>query len=125
MPDNPRTRAILIIEDNLYVREIFAEVFDAAGYEVHQAGNGAEGLEILLSSPGRVSVVLTDLRMPVMDGLRFATELKKDVRFAGLPVVLLSATPMANSWEARKVFAALLVKPCPFSQLLDTVEAVQ
>lgn len=37
MPDNPRTRAILIIEDNLYVREIFAEVFDAAGYEVHQA----------------------------------------------------------------------------------------
>lgn len=70
-------------------------------------------------------MVLTDLRMPVMDGLELATRIKGDERFSAIPVVLLSATPMSNSWQALEVFSALLTKPCSFEHLLSTIESVQ
>lgn len=115
---------ILIVEDNEDVRSIFAEVFEGKGYHVLQAGDGAEALRVINSADGIVDVVLTDLRMPVMNGVEFASELKHDPRFGHIPVVLLSATPTKDSWQARKLFAALLIKPCPFSTLLPVVEAV-
>ena len=45
--------------------------------------------------------------------------------FSAIPVVLLSATPMSNSWQALEVFSALLTKPCSFEHLLSTIESVQ
>jgi CheY-like chemotaxis protein len=72
-----------------------------------------------------VDVVLTDLRMPVMDGLEFARKVKSNSQLSAVPIVLLSATPMTNSWQARQIFDALLVKPCPLQLLVSTIEAVQ
>lgn len=120
-----KIRTLLIVEDNQDVRGILSEVFQADGYRVLEANNGKEGYDILINSGVAVSVVLTDLRMPVMDGMEFATLLKNDPRFSSIPVVLLSATPLKNSWGALEVFKALLVKPCAFSVLISTVESVQ
>ncbi|HZG18587.1 MAG TPA: response regulator [Herbaspirillum sp.] len=118
-------RTILVVEDNTEVRALFCEVLRTEGYQVLEAGNGAEAYALLRQADQRVHVVLTDLRMPVMDGLQLAAHLKADSRLSAIPVVLLSATPMTNSWQARKMFAALLTKPCAFKLLLSTIEAVQ
>jgi len=123
-PSN-RARTLLIVEDNKDVRSIFAEVFQGVGYCVLEATNGEDALHVMATAHDPVDVVLTDLRMPVMDGLELATRIKGDVRFSGIPVVLLSATPMTNSWQALDVFSALLTKPCSFDRLLSTVEGVQ
>ena len=117
-------RTILVVEDNTDVRALFCEVLRTEGYLVLEAANGAQAYELLLDPQRGVDVVLTDLRMPVMDGLELATKLKSEAQFAAIPVILLSATPMKNSWQARENFAALLTKPCAFSLLLSTVEAV-
>lgn len=79
----------------------------------------------MIGSDEPVDVVLTDLRMPIMDGLEFATLLKNDSRFSSIPIVLLSATPLKNSWQALRVFDALLVKPCSFDVVVSAVQGVQ
>lgn len=118
-------RTLLLVEDNKEIRTILSEVFQGKGYQVLEAGNGAEAYAILEQEDNLVNVVLTDLRMPSMDGIEFATKLNSDIRFSRIPVVLLSATPMSNSSDALRFFDALLVKPCPFSVLISTVESVQ
>ncbi len=117
-------RTILVVEDNTDVRSLFCEVLWNEGYEVLEAANGAQAYELLLDPQQKVDVVLTDLRMPVMDGLALATKLKSHDQLAAIPIVLLSATPMKNSWQARENFAALLTKPCAFPLLLSAIEAV-
>ncbi|MBG7619094.1 response regulator [Herbaspirillum sp. AP02] len=117
-------RTVLVVEDNTDVRALFCEVLRTEGYVVLEAANGAQAYHLLLQQQQRVDVVLTDLRMPVMDGLALATKLKSHEQLAAIPVVLLSATPMKNAWQARENFAALLTKPCAFTLLLSTIEAV-
>ncbi|EOA03964.1 receiver domain-containing protein [Herbaspirillum frisingense GSF30] len=120
-----RQRSLLIAEDDSNVRSIFAEIFSERGYRVLEASNGAEAYAMLLCPDVVVNVVLTDLRMPVMDGLEFASKVKNDTQLSAIPIVLLSATPLPNSWQARQIFDALLVKPCPLPLLISTVETVQ
>jgi len=120
-----RIPTLLIVEDDKDVRAIFAELFAQAGYNVLESSNGSEAYDMLLNVSVKVDIVLTDLRMPVMNGLELAIKIKNDPHFSSIPVVLLSATPMQNSWEARKIFDAVLAKPCPLSLLLSTVATVQ
>lgn len=120
-----RGRTILLVEDNVDVRTIFSEVFKNEGYRVLEATNGREAYDLMMGSDDSVNVVLTDLRMPIMDGLELATLLKNNPRFSSIPIVLLSATPLKNSWRALEVFDALLVKPCLFADVVSTVKAVQ
>jgi len=120
-----RGRTILLVEDNVDVRTIFSEVFKNEGYRVLEATNGREAYDLMMGSDDSVNVVLTDLRMPIMDGLELATLLKNNQRFSSIPIVLLSATPLKNSWRALEVFDALLVKPCLFDEVVSTVKAVQ
>lgn len=118
------TRTILVLEDNGDVRALYSELLRSEGYRVLEASNGSVGMDLLLNDPAVVDVILTDLRMPLMDGLEFAETLKANERLSAIPIVLLSATPMANSWYARKYFSALLIKPCPLNLLLSTNEAL-
>lgn len=122
---NPKSAAatILVIEDNVYVRSLLADVFEMEGYSVLQAGQGAEALAIM--EDRQVDVILTDLRMPVMDGLKFATALRADGRYRHIPVVLLSATPLTDSRATLKLFSAFLWKPSPLEEIIHTVRQVQ
>jgi CheY-like chemotaxis protein len=114
---------ILVIEDSVYLRLLLAEVFDAEGYRVHTAGHGAEALRILQDTA--VDVILTDLRMPVMNGLKFATVVRADTRHAHIPIVLLSATPLKDSQAGRHLFSAFLWKPSPLEEIIQAVRKAQ
>jgi len=117
-------RCLLVVEDNEEVRSIFVDAFEAAGYRVLCAEHGEEALEVMGRSKYKVDVILTDLRMPVMDGLEFAIKIKSDTRHSGIPIVLLSATPIRSLTETLTVFSAVLLKPCSLTLLISTVEAV-
>lgn len=116
-------RHLLIVEDNSEVRSIFVEAFQAAGYRVLAAGDGEEAFRVLNRSKFQVDVILTDLRMPGMDGLEFASKLRSDTRYARIPILLLSATPVWNSSETQTLFSAVLLKPCSLALLISTVDA--
>lgn len=110
-------KAVLLVEDDIDVREAVADTLDEAGYRVSPARNGQEALDMLRSGAVQPRVILLDLMMPVMDGWQFREEQLRDPALASIPVVALSAHGGIEALDA----AAHLRKPVELKQLLDTV----
>jgi two-component system chemotaxis response regulator CheY len=87
MNENKKLR-ILLVDDDLETREIYAEFLRAAGFEMFEAGDGLEGLEKVNQIPP--DAIITGIIMPRMDGFGFVEALKKNVSTAHIPVIFLS-----------------------------------
>ena len=111
-------RPILVIDDDPAILDTVSEILGDEGYPVELAANGAEGLQAL----DRVSpaVVLLDMRMPVLDGWRFAHVLKE--RGIKLPILVMTAAQDARRWAQEIGADAYLAKPFDLLTLIDTVE---
>jgi signal transduction histidine kinase/CheY-like chemotaxis protein len=83
---------ILIIEDNPMNMELAANLLEAAGYEVLQAGDAEKG--IALAQSEAPCLILMDIALPGMDGLRATEVLKQDRRTQAIPVVAFTAHAM-------------------------------
>ena len=79
----------LIIDDSRALRRILKDMLCQLGYSVSEAANGIEGLARLQDSP-RADVVLVDWNMPEMNGLEFVKVVRADVRYAGLPLMMVT-----------------------------------
>ena len=77
---------ILITEDEDSLRSFVARALRLDGHETHEAGDGAEGLEKL--SQGPFDLLLSDIRMPVMDGIELAHQASE--QFPGLKILLMT-----------------------------------
>ena len=80
---------ILVVEDNTDARLFLQRSLDE-DYYVLTAANGKEGLRLLARNE-QVNIVISDVMMPVMDGIQFVRHIKEDIRFSHIPVILLSA----------------------------------
>jgi two-component system chemotaxis response regulator CheY len=81
----------LIVDDSSVMRKIVARALQQGGLSLGQileAGNGAEALEILRRE--KVDLVLSDINMPVMDGLEFVRQLRSVENALGVPVVMIT-----------------------------------
>ncbi|MFZ0311072.1 MAG: response regulator [Candidatus Korobacteraceae bacterium] len=81
----------LIVDDSSVMRKIVARALQQGGVssgEILEAGNGAEALEILRNQ--KVDLVLSDINMPVMDGLEFVRQLQSVENAKGTPVVMIT-----------------------------------
>ena len=114
---------IIYIEDEVHLRENIAEELEDAGYDVLQAGDGQEGLKMIVEH--KPDLVLCDITMPRKNGY----ELLKEIRdtyplFAEMPFIFVSALA-----DKDRVLAGLksgadgyLTKPVDFDMLLMTVQ---
>jgi PAS domain S-box-containing protein len=75
--ENWGTGTILLVEDESTVRRMLREMLSKAGYRVWEAGNGAEALDQWAGHIDKIDLVVTDIVMPVMNGLRLMEELRK------------------------------------------------
>lgn len=82
------TASILAVDDSASIRQAIKIALSSAGYAVSEASNGAEGLE--KAEAGAFDLIITDLNMPIMDGLTMIQELRKRGRVVGVPIVFLS-----------------------------------
>jgi CheY-like chemotaxis protein/CHASE3 domain sensor protein len=91
-------RTILVVEDD--VRNVFAltSLLEPKGARVTIARNGREALLALQKEPG-IDLVLMDLMMPEMDGLEATREIRKEPRWARLPIIALTAKAMRDDQE--------------------------
>jgi DNA-binding response OmpR family regulator len=114
---------ILCIEDVPELREDIAEELEEAGYDILQAGDGKEGLEMILKH--KPDLVLCDISMPKMSGLQLLREVRGNYPlFAEMPIILLSA--LADRERVleglREGADAYLTKPIDFELLLIRVQ---
>jgi two-component system cell cycle sensor histidine kinase/response regulator CckA len=112
---------ILVVEDEDPLRAAIRRLLQSEGYTVLEADNGASALEVLSSpSSAGVALVLTDLRMPVMDGRQFAAALAR-VR-PNLPIVFMSGfTAQLMDMRLVSPHLAFLAKPFKNDALLAAV----
>jgi len=108
---------VLVVEDDASILDVVRSALEAEGYDVRTATNGKEGLERL--ADGKVSLVLLDMRMPVLDGWQFAKELKR--RAIDVPVVVMTAAQNARHWAEEIGADAYLSKPFDLDDLLAAV----
>lgn len=88
-------RELLVVEDNELNREILEEIL-MPDYVVHQAENGREGLEMLRQRGTKISLVLLDIQMPVMNGYEFLDAVRQEVRFSNIPIIVMTASGEAG-----------------------------
>jgi PAS domain S-box-containing protein len=113
---------LLLVEDNDLNQELACELLRSAGIEVVVASHGLEALEILARDPG-FDGVLMDCQMPVMDGYSATRELRKNPRFAELPILAMTANVMAG--EREKVLECgmndHIAKPLNVARMFATI----
>ena len=115
------TKSVLIVEDDLEIREILCELLADEGYRTVSAANGEEALSVLRERSEQVHVIVLDLMMPLMDGRQFRSAQLADARLAAIPVVLATAGADAAT-EAKHLGAtAWLRKPFDLDDLLQAV----
>lgn len=117
----PEGRSILIVEDDLDLREALSEVLRDEGYTVAMAADGREALDHLRRQ-SRPSLILLDLTMPVMNGWQFRAEQRQDPDLSGIPVVVLSAGDRLAEQVAPLGITDYVRKPIQLSHLLRLIE---
>jgi len=80
---------ILVVDDNVVNRRLLFNILKKEGYELLEASDGEEAIEVAVQ--GQPDLILLDIMMPKKDGYEVCRELKKDERFAAVPIIFLSA----------------------------------
>lgn len=113
---------ILTIEDQPDIRRLIRMTLEFKGFQVIEAGDGAQGLALARSE--HPDLVLLDVMMAGMDGLTVASTMKTEPALAAIPVVMLSALGSPNEVSAglNTGVQGYLVKPFSPRELLALVE---
>ena len=114
---------LLIVEDQPDIRKLIRMTLEFEGYELLEAENGAQGLEV--AERERPSIMLLDVMMPgELDGYAVCARVKKDPVLAATRVVMLTARGQQADLEAgRKAGCdAYLTKPFSPLELIDTID---
>src|SRR6201991_5306530 len=114
-------KRILVVDDSASVRTVAGIALREAGYEVVEAANGQEGLSRLNGE--RIHRIISDVNMPVLDGIGFLKEVKKHPSYKFTPVIMLTTEAGEDKkQEGRAAGAkAWIVKPFQPPIMLDAV----
>jgi two-component system, chemotaxis family, chemotaxis protein CheY len=118
-------RTALIVDDSVSMRQMVAFTLGRAGFDVLEAGNGQEGLGQL--DAGRpVDLVITDLNMPVMDGIEFIRQLRGRPASRRTPVLMLTTESHETKKMQGKAAGATgwIVKPFSPDKLVQVIAKV-
>lgn len=118
-------KTILIVDDSSSLRGLVKLALTRAGYAVLEAGDGRQALA-QVEKAGKINLIVSDVNMPVMDGISFLQELKKSARHKFTPVIMLTTEDEAVKMQQAKAAGARawLLKPFNPPELLDAVSRV-
>ena len=116
----PTTGRVLVVDDDERVRMIFMRHLTTAGFDVVAVSGAAEGLRVLRDE-GNICLVLLDLAMPEMNGLEFREQQLADARISGIPVVIVTGSPVAAEDREQLQAVDYLAKPVGREELIGVV----
>jgi two-component system, chemotaxis family, chemotaxis protein CheY len=119
MPQN-----VLIVDDSISMRQMVSYTLKQGGFEVVEAENGQDALNKLVGQ--KVQLIITDLNMPVMDGITFIQSVRKKQDLKHTPILMLTTEGLHTKKEQGKAAGATgwIVKPFDPQKLLQTVARV-
>ncbi len=121
MPKDAQQQHILLIEDDKWMRRLLGMYLKKKGYTLSMAENGFEGL--LQLDADTTDLIILDLMMPVMDGIKFLQEVRQVKRLT-VPIMVLTATaPSSDHHDLLELGATLIAhKPIKPPELLKYLE---
>ena len=105
---------LLVIDDEPHIGRIVRMQFERGPYQVSLAHDAKSGLEFLAAHP-EVDCVLLDLNMPGMSGVDLLAIVRKDARYASVPMVVLTAAGQIGQVEQARELGAAAIVTKPFS----------
>jgi two-component system cell cycle sensor histidine kinase/response regulator CckA len=115
-----RPATALLVEDEESLRHLLARALTEDGFVVVEAANGEEALQVARALDGQINVVITDISMPVMDGLEFARSFQP--LYPKVPILFMTGNHSITSVALRRgVEENLLRKPFSPDDLLAAV----
>ena len=114
-------RQVLLVDDDLAIRDAFRDTLADEGYETVEAADGEEALAFLHAHPPP-PVILLDWNMAPMNGQQFMAERAKDPILSTIPVVLLTADARAPEKSETQGFVGYLRKPIDLEALFAVLD---
>ena len=111
---------VLVVDDDPSIREMLSDFLAMEGYAVETAADGDEGLRAVEES--NPSLVVLDMRMPVLDGWGFARKLRE--RGIKLPILVVTASQSPRLWAEEIGADGYLAKPFDLVDLLNAIEQI-
>lgn len=117
-------KTALVVDDSVSMRQMVAFTLKQAGFEVAEAANGKEAVERFGDSA--IHLVITDLNMPIMDGLALIKNLRARARFRFVPILMLTTESHESKRQEGRAAGATgwIVKPFRPERLLEVVAKV-
>ena len=117
-------RTVLIVDDSASMRQIVRLTLENVGFTIVEGSNGQEGLDQLRTH--RVQAIISDVNMPVMDGISLVRLVRGLADYRALPILLMTTASDAARKNQGRVAGASgwIVKPFSPAQLLETLDKV-
>lgn len=118
------TTKVLAVDDSASMRQMVAFTLKGAGYEVDEAEDGQQALNKAKS--GKYDIIISDVNMPVMDGITFIREVRGLSNYKFIPILMLTTESTTDKKQEGKAAGATgwIVKPFNPEQLLATIKKV-
>lgn len=118
------TKRILTIDNSKTIRDMLMLTLADAGFEVFQAVDGQDGLDVLSKQP--VDVVITDINMPRMDGYEVIRQMRSNAAHKTIPILVLTTESEADKKNLAREAGATgwMVKPFDPDRLIATINKV-
>jgi CheY-like chemotaxis protein len=111
---------VLVVDDDLEIRETMRQILEVEGYQVAVASNGANALDLLHRGLAP-RLILLDLMMPVMNGWELREALQRDSRLKTIPIVVFTGDGSAAAKAESGHAAGYITKPIDLEPLLACV----
>lgn len=110
---------VLVVDDEAQTRLLVCGILASAGHTVHEADSAADALEVLEGHPD-IGLLVTDMRMPHIDGVRLAAMVTE--RYHGIGVIYMTGS-VGGAYEAE-LYGPVISKPFRPQELLAMVETL-
>lgn len=113
--------SILVVDDELLIRDLLYDFFQQQGWKISVAENGEKALEILRSR--KIDLLLTDIKMPQMDGLSLTSQVRE--LYPEIPVVLMTGYPSVETAVEgiRAKVEDYIIKPFNINKLFKSLKS--
>lgn len=118
------SRKILAVDDSVSIRKSISFILGQENFEVVEAENGADGLA--KATADKFGLIITDINMPIMDGIQFIKELRNTAEHKFTPIIVLTTENQDSKMQEGKAAGATgwIVKPFSSEKLIAVVKKI-